>query len=267
MNDSPFMYNPAAFRQENENYAKEGAENGNYVIGLGYNNGIVFLSHNDYVGEENYKINEVHNNIALVGSGRLSDTVKMKEKAILEADVTELRYSAQDVHAKELANSVLGPFAENQLLMAHPLQAVFLLGDVGTSKNMFYKIIFDGKIIPCENFASIGGKLSDDYENWIENNCFEKYKKETTLADAILFGVDCLSKAYEQRYAERLKSEKISAFEEILQNGDSIEIAVLDRKIIDTSKFAPISETRLKHELAPFKPKELEDLLKRYEIK
>ncbi len=268
MDEFPYVPDPEVWRQQIHKYAKNGAERGAYTIGVGYAQGIVLVSQNHYLAEENYKIHEVHNSIAFVGAGRASDITRMKERVILEADVTELQYAANDVRARDLAHTVLSPLAEERATTMNPLQAVVLLAEVQAEKNMFYKVLFNGEVIPSENFASIGGKLSDDYTNWVEEQCRTTYKEGQTLKEAIVFGVGCLASAvYEQQNHEesekKLRNKK-QAFADVLRNGQSIEIAVLDRAIKDISKFAPLSNTRLRKEFAPLRYGELEDIFKNY---
>ena len=271
MDEFPYVPDPEVWRQQIHKYAKEGAERGAYTLGIGYNHGIVLISQNPYLAEENYKIHEVHNHIAFVGAGRASDITRMKECVILEADVMELQYAAQDVRARDLAHNVLSTLAEERATTMNPLQAVVLLAEIQAHKNMFYKVLFNGEVIPSENFASIGGKLSNDYTNWIEEHCKTAYKEGKTLKEAILFGIECLACAvYEQQNEEydeepekKLRDEK-QAYTQILRQGQAIEIAVLDRTIKDAIKFTPLSPTHLRKEFAPLTHEELEEILKNY---
>lgn len=264
------LFDPDVRREQNKKYAKKESEKGFYSVGLAYKNGIVIVSHNHRVRGECWKIREVHNNIAMVGAGRTSDIEEVTEKATDNADTIELLYSEKDVTAKNLARLNIARYVRGRFHTSEPVCAIMLLAGIDSGKNMLYKILFDGEIVPCENFASIGGEVDDgaEYANWIEKNCAEKYRKDLPLDDAIIFGVDCIVSAHEGEYRQKDKSTaKRTVFEkELGAAGAELEIAVLDRTIPDIIKFAPIgSENRQRQEFAPLKQNELQDLLAHYE--
>lgn len=264
MTDIDQLLDPDVRREQNKKYATKKAEKGFYSIGLSYQNGIVIVSHNPSVQDECWKIHEVHNNTAIVGAGLTSDIEEITEKAILEADITELSFSAKDVVTKNLARKNIARYVRARFQTGEPLCAVTLLAGI-EAKNMFYKIIFDGEVKSRENFASIGGKLNEDYTNWIEENCQEQYRPGLALVDAIHFGIDCIVRAYvfEEKEETRKDITKGEVFEKHLGSGDELEVAVLDRTIPDASKFAPLGN-RLRNEFAPLQQQELQDLLADY---
>ena len=261
MTDFDLMFNPAVRREQNRTYARQITEEGRYTVGLGYKNGIVVVSHNLRMADGCWKIREVHKKILAIGSGRASDIGKVTDMATFEADTLAFKYSDDDVIAKNLAQYHISEFVRQQFLN-EPVCAILLLGSIDSQKNMFYKIIFDGKVIPCENFASIGGRLSDDFEykNWIEENCKKKYAAGKSLEDAIIFGVDCIAKAIA---ANKRKEDGPFSYEEDLGGGADIEVALLDRTLGE-NKFAPIAKERDRAEFSPLKYEQLQKLLEGY---
>jgi len=258
MSDLDFLVDIDRRRERHENYARKHAELGKYSIALGYEQGIVVVAHNARTGEGIEKVREVHHHIAVVGSGRPHDMEEATEHAILEAGVTEVQFSAQDVLAAEAARN-LGRYATVLFASPEPMGGILLVAGIDDSKNMMYRVTYDGEVTPSENFASIGGKLSDEGSNWIEDHRRSEYTLRP-LSDAILFGVDCLSRAY----AEQDHGSPKAMFKSVLKSGEHIEVVVLDRSIKGANKFAPISNSRLRHECAPMTSDELKAVFASY---
>src|SRR6266496_2607205 len=119
-------------------------------------------------------------------------------------------YSRGDVSAKSLANAysqALGNIFTQDIKPFEVEVLVVEVGDVNSTKNEIYHILYDGTIEDEKNYAAMGGQ-SDEIRRYLKDN----YQEGLDFAGAVKLGVRALMVTQNKTLTER-----------------DLEVAVLDR--------------------------------------
>ena len=204
----PYYVSPEQMMKDKAEYARKGISRGKAIVALEYRDGVLLLAENP--STLLHKISEIYDRIAFAGVGKYNEFENLRVAGVRHADVKGYSYSRGDVTAKALANAysqALGNIFTQDIKPFEVEVLVVEVGDVSSTKNEIYHILYDGTIEDEKNYAAMGGQ-SDEIRRYLKDN----YQEGLDFAGAVKLGVRALMVTQNKTLTER-----------------DLEVAVLDR--------------------------------------
>jgi proteasome alpha subunit len=204
----PYYVSPEQMMKDKAEYARKGISRGKAIVTLEYRDGVLLLAENP--STLLHKISEIYDRIAFAGVGKYNEFENLRVAGVRHADVKGYSYSRGDVTAKALANAysqALGNIFTQDIKPFEVEVLVVEVGDVNSTKNEIYHILYDGTIEDEKNYAAMGGQ-SDEIRRYLKDN----YQEGLDFAGAVKLGVRALMVTQNKTLTER-----------------DLEVAVLDR--------------------------------------
>ena len=227
MSFMPYV-SPDQMMKDRSEYAHKGIARGRSVIGLEYDDGLLFISENP--SATLHKISEIYDRIAFAGVGKYSEFEDLRIAGIRLADLRGYSYGREDVKARDLANAYSQALSTIFTQQMKPYEVEILVGEVdgevaGTS---VYHVLYDGSVTDEHGFVAIGGHAEE-----LTESLKGRYQPGWNLATAVKTTVEMLG-AQESRTIE----------------ADQIEAGVLDRTRTQRRKFRRLDDTEIAGHLA-----------------
>jgi len=227
MSFMPYV-SPDQMMKDRSEYAHKGIARGRSVIGLEYDDGLLFISENP--SATLHKISEIYDRIAFAGVGKYSEFEDLRIAGIRLADLRGYSYGREDVKARDLANAYSQALSTIFTQQMKPYEVEILVGEVngeieGTS---VYHVLYDGSVTDEHGFVAIGGHAED-----LTESLKGRYQSGWNLATAVKTAVEVLGSP---------ESRTIEA--------NLIEAGVLDRTRSQRRKFRRLEATQIAGYLA-----------------
>jgi len=227
MSFMPYV-SPDQMMKDRSEYAHKGIARGRSVIGLEYDDGLLFISENP--SATLHKISEIYDRIAFAGVGKYSEFEDLRIAGIRLADLRGYSYGREDVKARDLANAYSQALSTIFTQQMKPYEVEILVGEVdgeieGTS---VYHVLYDGSVTDEHGFVAIGGHAED-----LTESLKGRYQSGWNLATAVKTAVEVLGSP---------ESRTIEA--------NLIEAGVLDRTRSQRRKFRRLEDTEIAGYLA-----------------
>jgi proteasome alpha subunit len=227
MSFMPYV-SPDQIMKDRSEYAHKGIARGRSVIGLEFDDGLLFISENP--SATLHKISEIYDRIAFAGVGKYSEFEDLRIAGIRLADLRGYSYGREDVKARDLANAYSQALSTIFTQQMKPYEVEILVGEVdgevaGTS---VYHVLYDGSVTDEHGFVAIGGHAEE-----LTESLKGRYQPGWNLATAVKTTVEVLG-AQESRTIE----------------ADQIEAGVLDRTRSQRRKFRRLEDTEIAGYLA-----------------
>jgi len=227
MSFMPYV-SPDQLMKDRSEYAHKGIARGRSVIGLEYDDGLLFISENP--SATLHKISEIYDRIAFAGVGKYSEFEDLRIAGIRLADLRGYSYGREDVKARDLANAYSQALSTIFTQQMKPYEVEILVGEVdgeieGTS---VYHVLYDGSVTDEHGFVAIGGHAED-----LTESLKGRYQSGWNLATAVKTAVEVLGSP---------ESRTIEA--------NLIEAGVLDRTRSQRRKFRRLEDTEIAGYLA-----------------
>jgi proteasome alpha subunit len=222
MSFMPYV-SPDQMMKDRSEYAHKGIARGRSVIGLEYDDGLLFIAENP--SATLHKISEIYDRIAFAGVGKYSEFEDLRIAGIRLADLRGYSYGREDVKARDLANAYSQALSTIFTQQMKPYEVEILVGEVdgeveGTS---IYHVLFDGSVTDEHGFVAIGGHADD-----LTESLKGRYAAGWTLATAV------------KTAAEVLGSPESRTIET-----NQIEAGALERSRSQRRKFRRLQDTEI----------------------
>ena len=204
----PYYVSPEQMMKDKAEYARKGISRGKAIVTIEYRDGVLLVAENP--STLLHKISEIYDRIAFAGVGKYNEFENLRVAGVRHADVKGYSYSRGDVSAKSLANAysqALGNIFTQDIKPFEVEVLVVEVGDVSSTKNEIYHILYDGTIEDEKNYAAMGGQ-ADEIRRFLKDH----YRENMGLDEAVQLGVRALSVTQNKTLSER-----------------DLEVAVLDR--------------------------------------
>jgi proteasome alpha subunit len=222
MSFMPYV-SPDQMMKDRSEYAHKGIARGRSVIGLEYDDGLLFISENP--SATLHKISEIYDRIAFAGVGKYSEFEDLRIAGIRLADLRGYSYGREDVKARDLANAYSQALSTIFTQQMKPYEVEILVGEVdgeieGTS---VYHVLYDGSVSDEHGFVAIGGHAED-----LTESLKGRYESGWNLATSVKTAVEVLGSP---------ESRTIEA--------NQLEAGVLDRTRSQRRKFRRLEDTEI----------------------
>jgi proteasome alpha subunit len=222
MSFMPYV-SPDQLMKDRSEYAHKGIARGRSVIGLEYDDGLLFIAENP--SATLHKISEIYDRIAFAGVGKYSEFEDLRIAGIRLADLRGYSYGREDVKARDLANAYSQALSTIFTQQMKPYEVEILVGEVdgeveGTS---IYHVLFDGSVTDEHGSVAVGGHAEE-----LTEVLRQRYREGLDLAEAVRTAVQVLGTP---------ESRTIDA--------EQIEAGVLDRTRSQRRKFRRLADDEL----------------------
>ena len=204
----PYYVSPEQIMKDKAEYARKGISRGKAIVAIEFRDGVLLVAENP--STLLHKVSEIYDRIAFAGVGKYNEFENLRVAGVRLAYVKGYSYSRGDVSAKSLANAysqALGNIFTQDIKPFEVEVLVVEVGDVSSTKNEIYHILYDGTIEDEKNYAAMGGQ-SDEIRRYLKDN----YQEGLDFAGAVKLGVRALMVTQNKTLTER-----------------DLEVAVLDR--------------------------------------
>jgi proteasome alpha subunit len=219
---------PEQLMKDRSEYARKGISRGKSVVGIQYEDGLLFLAENPSASL--HKISEIYDRIAFAGVGKYSEFEDLRIAGVRLADLRGYSYDREDVKAKDIANAYSQALSTIFTQQMKPYEVEVLVGEVTDEDghNELYHIVFDGSVSDEHGYVGIGGH-AEELTGALET----AYAEGWDLANAVREGVKAISSA-EGRQLEP----------------DAFEAGILDRTRPQRRKFRRLTDDEVARILA-----------------
>ena len=204
----PYYVSPEQIMKDKAEYARKGISRGKAIVAIEFRDGVLLVAENP--STLLHKVSEIYDRIAFAGVGKYNEFENLRVAGVRLADVKGYSYSRGDVSAMSLANAysqALGNIFTQDIKPFEVEVLVVEVGDVSSTKNEIYHILYDGTIEDEKNYAAMGGQ-SDEIRRYLKDN----FQEGLDFAGAVKLGVRALMVTQNKTLTER-----------------DLEVAVLDR--------------------------------------
>jgi proteasome alpha subunit len=219
---------PEQRMKEFSDYAHKGIARGRSVVGLEFDDGILFLAENP--SATLHKISEIYDRIVFAGVGKYSEFEELRIAGIRLADLRGYSYGREDVKARDLANAYSQALSTIFTQQMKPYEVEILVGEVDgeAAGATIYHVLFDGSITDEEGFVAIGGHAEE-----LTGVLQQRHDVSSDLRTSV-----------------RMAVEVLGAPESRTIPSDQIEAGVLDRTRTQRRKFRRLEAGQLTELLA-----------------
>jgi proteasome alpha subunit len=160
MSFMPYV-SPDQMMKDRSEYAHKGIARGRSVIGVEYQDGLLFIAENP--SATLHKISEVYDHIAFAGVGKYSEFEDLRIAGIRLADMRGYSYGREDVKARDLANAYSQALSTIFTQQMKPYEVEILVGEVDgeAAGTTLYHVMFDGSINDEHGTVAIGGHAEE----------------------------------------------------------------------------------------------------------
>jgi proteasome alpha subunit len=220
---------PEQLMKDRSDYAHKGIARGRSVIGLAFDQGLLFLAENP--SATLHKISEVYDQIAFAGVGKYSEFEELRIAGIRLADMRGYQYGREDVKARDLANAYSQALSSIFTQQMKPYEIELLVGEVdgGADGTSIYHILFDGSVSDEQGFVAMGGHAEE-----LTDALRDQFREGWDLRTAVGTAVQVLATTPETRDVP----------------AEQIEAGVLDRTRTQRRKFRRLTKEQLSDILA-----------------
>jgi proteasome alpha subunit len=220
---------PEQLMKDRSEYAHKGIARGRSVVGLEYDDGLLFLAENP--SATLHKISEVYDQVAFAGVGKYSEFEELRIAGIRLADLRGYQYGREDVKARDLANAYSQALSTIFTQQMKPYEIEILVGEVdgGESGCAIYHILFDGSVTDEQGYVAMGGHAED-----LTDALKDAYRTGWDLSTAVRTAVRTLASTPEPRELEAAQ----------------IEAGVLDRTRRQRRKFRRLERSEIESALS-----------------
>jgi proteasome alpha subunit len=220
---------PEQLMKDRSDYAHKGIARGRSVIGLSFDQGLLFLAENP--SATLHKISEVYDQIAFAGVGKYSEFEELRIAGIRLADMRGYQYGREDVKARDLANAYSQALSSIFTQQMKPYEIELLVGEVdgGADGTSIYHILFDGSVSDEQGFVAMGGHAEE-----LTDALRDRFREGWDLRTAVGTAVQVLATTPETREVP----------------AEQIEAGVLDRTRTQRRKFRRLTKEQLSDILA-----------------
>ena len=220
---------PEQLMKDRSDYAHKGIARGRSVIGLSFDQGLLFLAENP--SATLHKISEVYDRIAFAGVGKYSEFEELRIAGIRLADMRGYQYGREDVKARDLANAYSQALSSIFTQQMKPYEIELLVGEVdgGADGTSIYHILFDGSVSDEQGFVAMGGHAEE-----LTDALRDRFREGWDLRTAVGTAVQVLATTPETREVP----------------AEQIEAGVLDRTRTQRRKFRRLTKEQLSDILA-----------------
>jgi len=206
--------------RELSDFAHKGIARGKSVVGLEYQDGVLFIAEN--ASATLHKISEIYDRIAFAGVGKYSEFEDLRISGVRHADLRGYSYGRDDVRARDLANAYSQALSTIFTQQVKPYEVEILVGEVGeeAGHNEIYHVLFDGTVTDEHDHVAIGGHAEE-----LANAVQAAFQPGWDLPTAVREAVKALSTA---------EGREIVA--------EQVEAGVLDRTYPRRRKFRRLAE-------------------------
>lgn len=236
---------PEELRKTRADYCDGGINQGKNVVAVCFEKGVVLVSENQHLPNK-YKIDELHDRIAIAGVGEPASYDQIRQKATLYAAAREMQFDPLDVNADSVIRDVISPYLREVFYNPYtpPKRVKFLLSELTDHCVRFYEVRYDGETYPrstSQQFAAIG-KDAEGIEAALKSLNTHHHFATFDLTKAVRACLTGLEHAFTKAAAESREVEKQRASESLKELEQNIknrylEIAVLDNSLRDRRKF------------------------------
>ncbi len=196
---------PEQQMKDRADYARKGIARGRAVVGMVYDNGVLFVAENP--SSSLYKISELYDRLAFAAVGRYNEFESLRRQGIRLADVLGYQYARQDVTGRTVANAYANALGTAFSESSKPFEVELLVAEVLAGSVDLFHILYDGSVSVEEGFVAIGGQAE---------------AISTALSERFEAGAD-------EAAALRVAREALSSVEDREMTPDRLEVAGLDR--------------------------------------
>jgi proteasome alpha subunit len=220
---------PEQLMKDRSDYAHKGIARGRSVIGLAFDQGLLFLAENP--SATLHKISEVYDKIAFAGVGKYSEFEELRIAGIRLADMRGYQYGREDVKARDLANAYSQALSSIFTQQMKPYEIELLVGEVdgGADGTSIYHILFDGSVSDEQGFVAMGGHAEE-----LTDALRDRFREGWDLRTAVGTAVQVLATTPETREVP----------------AEQIEAGVIDRTRTQRRKFRRLTKEQLSDILA-----------------
>lgn len=213
----PFYVAPEQLMKDRADYARKGIARGKSVVVLGYDDGILFATHNP--SRALHKISEIYDRIGFAAVGKYNEFENLRVAGVRYADLRGYSYDRQDVSARGLANAYAQTLGTAFTTEAKPLEVELAVAEVGADNqtDQIYRLSYDGTVTDDVGFVVLGGDVES-----LSAQLSTQWRPDLRLHQALTLAVDVLKSAGTQQGAVHGKTES-------LLGASELEVAVLDR--------------------------------------
>jgi proteasome alpha subunit len=215
----PFYVSPEQVIADKSKFARTNIAKGRALLAMQYADGIMLAAENP--SNTIHKVAELYDRIGFGGVGKINEFDQLRQFGVRWADVQGFRYSREDVHAKELANTygqVIGQTFTHDL---KPMEVELLIAEVGdtAAEDELYRVTFDGLFVDEERYCvlpsdaeAIQTRVKDAYQDGLS------LQDAFTLATKALAGPDRTLTAHDLEVAVLERSARRRAFRRFTQD-------------------------------------------------
>jgi proteasome alpha subunit len=196
---------PEQQMKDRADYARKGIARGRAVVGMVYDNGVLFVAENP--SSSLYKISELYDRLAFAAVGRYNEFESLRRQGIRLADVLGYQYARQDVTGRSMANAYANALGTAFSESSKPFEVELLVAEVQAESVDLFHILYDGSVSVEEGFVAIGGQAD---------------AISTALSERFEVGADEATVLRAARHA-------LSSVEDREVTPDRLEVAGLDR--------------------------------------
>src|SRR5437763_13092621 len=172
----PFGYvSPEQVMKDRADYARKGIARGRSVLGMTYENGILFVAENP--SSALHKFSEIYDRIGFAAVGKYNEFENLRQAGVRIADLRGYSYDRIDVTGRMLANTyaqVLGTIFTTE---SKPYEVEMTVAEVGETAagDQLYRLTYDGSVADEQGFVVMGGnadaisaRLKDSHREGVE---------------------------------------------------------------------------------------------------
>src|SRR5262245_20926707 len=193
MSFMPYV-SPDQMMKDRSEYEHKGIARGRSVIGLEYDDGLLFISENP--SATLHKISEIYDRIAFAGVGKYSEFEDLRIAGIRLADLRGYSYGREDVKARDLANAYSQALSAIFTQQMKPYEVEILVGEVDgeAGRCSLYHVLFDGSVSDEQGYVAMGGHAEE-----LTDGLRDRYREGWDLREAVRTAVDLLAGTPERR--------------------------------------------------------------------
>ena len=196
---------PEQQMKDRADYARKGISRGRAVVGMVYDNGVLFVAENP--SSSLYKISELYDRLAFAAVGRYNEFESLRRQGIRLADVLGYQYARQDVTGRSMANAYANALGTAFSESSKPFEVELLVAELLPDEVDLFHILYDGSISVEGGFVAIGGQAD---------------AISTALSERFEAGAD-------EAAVLRVARDALASVEDREMAPDRLEVAGLDR--------------------------------------
>src|SRR5690606_16832289 len=154
----PFYVSPEQQMKDKADYARKGIARGRSVVGLQYDDGILFVADNP--SRALHKISEIYDRIAFAAVGKYNEFENLRLGGVRYADINGYQYDRRDVTARSLANVYAQSLGTICPEASKPYEAEVVVAAVGDSaeRDQIYRLTLARSVEVRPGYGATAGR-------------------------------------------------------------------------------------------------------------